>query len=262
MQYARKVLAAYCILPTAYCIDAMYEERFYRGISKPEDLVCYEVQYKETDLFCCTRGDFHGFIMGKVLFYRNQLEEYIKSRPEFRDSLVPIGDDLFAPRMVREMIEASRIIGVGPMATVAGAMAEFIGRDIAPLSDEYIIENGGDIYLRTDTERIVEVYAKDSPFSERIGISVKPDDRPCGICTSSGTVGHSLSFGKADAVCITGRSSLFADGLATCLGNIVKKKDDIPTAIEKGKAFHGVMGILIIFGESLGVWGDLEIVEI
>ncbi|OPY75525.1 MAG: hypothetical protein A4E64_01900 [Syntrophorhabdus sp. PtaU1.Bin058] len=241
----------------------MYEERFYRGIAKPRDLDCYEVQYKETDLFCCTRGNFHGFIMGKVLFYRNQLEEYIKSKPEFRDSLVPVmGDDPFAPRIAREMIEASRIIGVGPMATVAGAIAEFIGRDIAPLSEDYIIENGGDIYLRTSSERIVEVYAKDSPFSERIGISVKPDDRPYGICTSSGTVGHSLSFGSADAVCIVGRSSLFTDGLATCLGNIVKKKDDIPTAIEKGKAFPDVTGILIVFDESLGVWGDLEIVEI
>jgi ApbE superfamily uncharacterized protein (UPF0280 family) len=240
----------------------MYEERFYRRISKPKDLDCYEVQYKETDLFCCTRGNFHGFIMGKVLFYRNQLEEYIRSRPEFRDSLVPIGDDPFAPRIAREMMEASRIIGVGPMANVAGAIAEFIGRDIASLSEEYIIENGGDIFLRTDAERVVEVYAKDSPFSERIGISVKPDDRPYGICTSSGTVGHSLSFGKADAVCIIGRSALFTDGLATCIGNIVKKKDDISTAIEKGKAFPGIIGILIIFGSSLGVWGDIEIVEI
>ncbi|HOE16558.1 MAG TPA: UPF0280 family protein [Syntrophorhabdaceae bacterium] len=243
-------------------IEGMYEERFYRGIAKPKDLNCYEVKCKETDLFCCTRGNFHGFIMGKVLFYRNQLEEYIKSRPEFRDSLVPLADDPFAPRIVREMMEASRIIGIGPMATVAGAIAEFVGRDIAPFSEEYIIENGGDIFLRTDAERIIEVYAKDSPFSERIGVSVKPDNEPWGICTSSGTVGHSLSFGKADAVCIIGRSSLFTDGLATCIGNIVKKKDDIPMAIEKGKAFSGVKGVLIIFGESLGVWGDLEIVEI
>ncbi|MBP6941206.1 MAG: UPF0280 family protein [Syntrophorhabdaceae bacterium] len=240
----------------------MYEERFYRSISKPDNLDCYEVQCKETDLFCCTRGNFHGFIMGKVLFYRNQIEEYIRSRPEFRDSLVPVADDLFAPRIAREMMEASRTIGIGPMATVAGAIAEFIGRDIAPLSEEYIIENGGDIFLRTDVERVIEVYAKDSPFSEKIGILVKPGDEPYGICTSSGTVGHSLSFGKADAVCVIGKSSLFTDGLATCIGNIVKKKDDIQTAIEKGKAFPGVKGILIIFGESLGVWGDLEIVEI
>ncbi len=240
----------------------MFEERFYRKISKPDDLVCYEVQYKETDLFCCTRENFHGLIMGKVLFYRNQLEEYIKLRPEFRDSLVPVGDDPFAPRIAREMMEASRLIGVGPMATVAGAIAEFIGRDIAPLSEEYIIENGGDIFLRTDVERVIAVYAEDSPFSERIGVSIKPHDRPYGVCTSSGTVGHSLSFGEADAVCVIGRSALFTDGLATWLGNIVKKKDDITTAIERGKVFPGVLGILIIFGESLGVWGDVEIVEI
>ena len=71
-----------------------------------------------------------------------------------------------------------------------------------------------------------------------------------------------MSFGKADAVCILGRSALFADGLATYLGNIVKKKDDIAGAIEKGQKFPGIKAILIILGDQLGAWGDLDIVEI
>jgi ApbE superfamily uncharacterized protein (UPF0280 family) len=109
---------------------------------------------------------------------------------------------------------------------------------------------------------VILLYAKDSPFSEKIGIKLKPSNSPYGVCTSSGTVGHSLSFGKADAVCIVGTSSLFADGLATCLGNIVKNKDDIPVALEKGKTYLDVMGILIILGENLGVWGNLDIVKV
>ena len=240
----------------------MYEERFYRGFTQPNGLVCYEVKYKETDLLCCTKGNLKDFIEDRVLFYRHQLEEYIRLKPVFMHSLVPVEYDKFAPVIVREMVEASSEIGVGPMATVAGAIAEFVGRDIDKLSDEYIIENGGDVYLKTQKERVLMVYAKDSPFSKRIGIKIPPDEEPYGVCTSSGTVGHSLSFGRADAVCVVGKSSLFMDGLATYICNVVKQKNDIPLAIEKGRIFKGVKGILIIVGEHLGAWRDIEIVKI
>jgi hypothetical protein len=240
----------------------MYDERFYRNISKPRDMLCYEVKLNETDLFCCTKTDLRTCIEERVIFYRNQLETYIKYRPEFKESLIPVETDIFAPEIVREMIEASKHIGVGPMACVAGAIAEYAGRDIAALTDEYIIENGGDICLRTDHERVVLIYAKDSPYSEKIGIKLKGRDRPYGICTSSGTIGHSLSFGKADTACIIGDSPLFADGLATYVGNIVKNKNDVQFAIEKGKVYQGISGILIIIGDHLGVWGDIEITKV
>jgi hypothetical protein len=148
------------------------------------------------------------------------------------------------------------------MACVAGAVAEVLGRDVDPLSDEYIIENGGDICLKTHRERRVVVYAKDSPYSEKIGIRLKPRERAYGICTSSATVGPSLSLGKADAVCVVGWSALFSDGLATRLGNLVSKEDDIGSALEDGKAFPGVTGILIILGERLGAWGDLDLIKV
>lgn len=240
----------------------MYEERYYRGKMRPQDLICYEVQHKETDLFCCTKTDLSSFIQERVFFYRHQLEEYIYMKPIFQETLEPLENDPIAPAIVREMIEASALLNVGPMATVAGAVAEFVGKDLVSLSDTFIIENGGDIYLKTDVERVIQIYAKDSPFSEKIGIKLKARDFPYGVCTSSATVGPSLSFGRADAVCIVAASALFADGLATCLGNIVKKKEDIAVAIEKGRKLPGVMGILIILGEHLGIWGDLDIVKI
>lgn len=238
-----------------------YEERFYRNISHPAELVCYEVKHKETDLFCCTGRDIAGFIKGRVLAYRYQLEEYMKVNPLFRESLTPLNDDPVAPPIVREMVRASAAIGVGPMATVAGAISEYIGRDISGLTQDFIIENGGDIYLRTSVQRVIQIHAGASPFSEHIGIRIPPSGESRGVCTSSGTVGHSLSFGKADAVCILGNSALFADGLATYLGNIVKKKDDIARAIEEGQKFPGITAILIILGDQLGAWGDLDMVE-
>lgn len=234
----------------------------YRGLVRPGDLLCYEVKFKETDLLCCTRTDLKSYLEDRVFFYRHQLEEYIESRPIFRDSLVPIEGDPFAPSIVKRMIEASALLGVGPMACVAGAVAEFLGNDIAPKTDEYIIENGGDICLKTTKERIVLVHAKNSPFSEKIGIKLKGRDRPYGVCTSSATVGPSLSLGQADAVCVVADSALFADGLATSIGNSVKRKDDIPLAIERVQGFGGVIGILIIVGDRLGIWGDLEIAQV
>lgn len=233
----------------------MYEERVYRRAVNPPDLICYEVVIKETDLLCCTKGDIRDFVEERVLFYRNQLEEYIRVRRAFEESLTPLEYDALAPLMARRMLDAAAVLGVGPMACVAGAIAEFIGNDIAPLSDEYVIENGGDIALLTERERVVRIHAKDSPFSDRIGIKVLPDGKPWGVCTSSGTVGPSLSLGKADAVCVVGRSALFADGLATKVGNMVKKKDDIQGAIDAGKVFPGVQAILIILGDALGLWG-------
>ncbi len=240
----------------------MYEERTYRRVSRPADLVCYEVVCKETDLFCCTSTDLKVFIEERTLFYRNQLEAYIRQRPEFASSLAPLAADPLAPRIAREMLEASSSAGVGPMACVAGAVAEFIGRDVEPKSAEYIIENGGDIFLKTRHERKVSIYAKDSPYSEQIGMKLKAAEEAYGICTSSATVGPSLSFGRADAVCIVGRSSLFSDGLATRLGNIVHKEEDIAGAVEEGKAFPGVSAIIIIMGKTLGAWGDVDLISL
>ncbi|MCX7857268.1 MAG: UPF0280 family protein [Deltaproteobacteria bacterium] len=240
----------------------LYQDRFYRRISSPPDLVCYEVKYKETDLYCCTKSDLAELIKDRILFYRNQIEQYIKTNPLFKETLTPLKYDVFAPLIVRHMMECSQRIGVGPMATVAGAIAEHVGEDIKDLSDEFIIENGGDIYLRTKKDRIVLLYAKDSPLSQRIALKIKANDQPYGICTSSGTFGHSLSFGKADAVCVITRSAAFSDGLATYLGNIVKTKDLIPHAIWVAKKFQEVIGVVIIMGKYMGVWGDIELVKI
>ncbi len=231
-------------------------------VSKPEDLICYEVKYKETDLFCCTKEGLEDFVKERVLFYRNQIEEYIRLNPVFRESLVPLPYDNFAPPIVKQMLMCSEKIGVGPMATVAGAIAENVGEDLKDLSDEFIIENGGDIYLKTKRERYVSIYAKDSPLSLKIGLKIKPADHPYGICTSSGTFGHSLSFGKADAVCVVTRSATFSDGLATYIGNLVKSKDSIPAAIDSARKFDQLIGIVIIVGEYMGVWGKLELVRV
>ena len=240
----------------------MYEKRTYRNLVKTDDLVKFEVIVKETDLLVRAKSDLFRETRESVLKYRRQIEAYIEVNPEFQRSLIPLKEDPYAPEIVREMIRTSRLAHVGPMAAVAGAMAESVSKDLLKLSEEVIVENGGDIYLATSRERTIGIYAGDSPLSLKIGIVIGPEDSPLGVCTSSGTVGHSLSFGKADAVCILSKSAALADAAATAVGNIVKEKKDIELGLERGKEIEGVLGTLIIVGEKMGVWGNVKLTQL
>lgn len=240
----------------------MYEERTYRNLVKTDGLVKFEVIVKETDLLVRAERDLSGETRESVLKYRHQLEAYIEMNPEFQRSLIPLKNDPYGPEIVQEMIRTSQLAHVGPMAAVAGAMAESVSKDLLKFSKEVIVENGGDIYLATSKERIIGVYAGHSPLSLKIGIMIKPEETPLGVCTSSGTVGHSLSFGRADAVCILSKSAALADAAATAVGNIVHEKKDIELGLEKGKEIEGVLGTLIIIGEKMGVWGNIKLTRL
>jgi len=240
----------------------MYEKRTYRNLVKTDDLIKFEVIVKETDLLVRAERDLSKETRESILKYRYQLETYIAMNPEFQKSLIPLKDDSDVPEIVREMIRTSQLAHVGPMAAVAGAMAESVSKDLLNLSKEVIVENGGDIYLSTSKERTIGIYAGDSPLSLKIGIVIRPEETPLGICTSSGTVGHSLSFGKADAVCILSRSAALADAAATAVGNIIQEKKDIEFGLERGKEIEGVLGTLIIVGEKMGVWGNIKLIQL
>jgi hypothetical protein len=240
----------------------MYEKRTYRNLVKTNDLVKFEVIVKETDLLLRAERDLSNETRESVLKYRHQLETYIETNPEFQRSLIPLKDDPYAPEIVREMIRTTQLAQVGPMAAVAGAMAEFVSKDLLPISKEVIVENGGDIYLATSRERTIGIFAGNSPLSLKVGVVISPKDSPLGVCTSSGTVGPSLSFGKADAVCILSKSGALADAAATSVGNIVKEKKDIELGLERGKEIEGVSGLLIIVGEKMGVWGNVKLTRL
>jgi hypothetical protein len=240
----------------------MHEERTYRNLVKTDDLVNFEVVVKETDLLVRATKDLSRETRESVLKYRHQLETYIATHPEFAGSLVPLDEDPYAPRIVQEMIRTSRCANVGPMAAVAGALAEFVSKDLLTLSEEIIIENGGDIYLATSRERTIGIYAGDSPLSLKVGVLIQAEDSPLGICTSSGTVGPSLSFGKADAICILSKSAALADAAATAVGNRVKARKDIESGLETGKTIEGILGTLIIIGDRMGVWGNIRLVQL
>ncbi len=239
---------------------ADYRERTYRkGILK-NDLKVFNVTVRETDLLVSADSDLSQITLTSVQRIRSSLGSYIAAHPDFLTSLVPISYDEFAPEIVRDMMKASVKAGVGPMAAVAGAVAEHVGRDLLPHSRNVIIENGGDIYLKSMDDVNIGLFAGRSPLSDRVLIKVRNVQMPLGICTSSATVGHSLSFGCADACCVKSGSVALADAAATAVGNLVKSKRDLRNALKAGMAIEGVLGIIIIVGDQLGVMGDIELV--
>ena len=148
------------------------------------------------------------------------------------------------------------------MAAVAGAISEMVGAELLNYSEEVIIENGGDIFISSKRDRIVAIYAGNSPLSEKYGVEINAADTPMGVCTSSGTVGHSFSFGKADAAVIIASSATLADAAATAIGNMVTTREDIDKALDYARSSSLLKGVIIIKDDSMGVWGNIRLCEI
>ena len=236
-----------------------YQKRFYRELAKDSGLIGQEVIVKETDLFISAEKNIKAIAEEIVKKYRAQIEDYIRKRPEFMTSLEPISQDSMEADIIKEMIRTTALAGVGPMASVAGAISEFTGKELLSYSRQIIVENGGDIFIKSDKARTIAIYAGDSPLSNKIFIRIKPEETPIGVCTSSGTVGHSLSFGKADACVIISKSAALADAVATAACNRIKDRKDIAPSLEFALSIKGIKGAAAILGKDFGSIGDIEL---
>jgi uncharacterized protein len=242
---------------------ASYRHRCYRQLLDSGGLVPFEVKIRETDLHILATEDRREQALQLVLQLRNQLEAYIAGHPEFLTSLRPLPMDPLAPSVAKAMAAGAAAAGVGPMAAVAGAIAEFVGRGLLAAGiGEIMVENGGDIFLKRDRECLISVFAGASPLSHKVGIQIPRQQLPLGICTSSGTVGHSFSFGQADAVTVLAASVPLADAAATRLGNEIKMEGDIEGALALARTIPGVLGVLVVKGRHLGAWGDLHLISL
>lgn len=226
---------------------------------KKSNLVDFRVVIKETDLQVYAERSLAAITRDLVLKYRSHVEGYIRQYPLFAETLLPWTCPFPAPEIIRQMTEAGQMAGVGPMAAVAGAIAESVGRELFAYSSQVIVENGGDIFLKCDQPSTIGLFAGSSPLSQRIGLRIDATSAPMAVCTSSGTVGHSLSLGKADAVCITAHSGALADAVATAVGNRVGHYRDIHGAVSFAQSIAGVKGVAVILGQHMGLWGEIEI---
>lgn len=248
-------------------MEGQHVNRVYRRLHEGHDLVYFAVKIKESDLAIgVDRASYSDSLVSmcrkELLRIRAELESYILLQPSFQHALEPVQLLPSAPPLVCLMADAARQAGVGPMAAVAGAVAQAIGERLDPLVKSVIVENGGDIYLNTQRERVVAVYAGRSKFSHRIGLKIDAEQQPLGICTSSGTVGPSLSFGSADAVVIMGYPTALADAVATRIGNLIHSEEDLMKAVETAQDTPGVTGVLAIKNDTMAACGAVELVPI
>ncbi len=237
------------------------EKMIYRGLIRPGGLHSFQMEIKESNLLILADKKLSKETEEALIWCRRDIEQYIYKHPDFRVTFKPFPPEEKMPPRVRAMAEAAQEVGVGPMAAVAGAIAEFVGRKLLEHCRQVIVENGGDIFIKTKKRRRVGIYAGNSPLSERIALEIEPQNTPLGICCSAGTFGHSQSFGEADAVVILSPSASLADATATAVGNIVKDGDSIAKGLEFLKKFPLVRGGIIIKDKKMGVWGQVKIVR-
>lgn len=241
----------------------MFENRkIYRVCHQKQGLVAFNVTVKETNLNIQADKDRTEQATRAILAHRQYIENHIARFPQFADSLTPLPGPGIVPKIICEMTAAAKTAGVGPMAAVAGAVAQSVGKELLQWSPNVLVENGGDIFVKSDTETIFTIYAGSSPLSMKTGIKVARRPASFAMCTSSGSVGHSKSFGKADAVSVLAEDCALADAAATALCNQIQTPKDIGKAIDAGKAMAGVQGIIIIAGKQIGLWGALELVKL
>jgi uncharacterized protein len=243
-----------------------FGKRFYREKMGEGRFKAFTISCKDSDLwigidFESFRPEMVDFARNKLFLIRVTLEKYISNYSLFQTSFVPVNTKKGDPEIAIEMSNAAKLAGTGPMAAVAGAFSEYIGKEIQKefTVNEIVVENGGDIYLKLNHDLILSVYAGDSPLTGKIGLRIPADSTPLGICTSAGTVGPSLSFGKADAVMIASKSTALADALATAYGNIIKTEDDIPRAMELAKLNKTILSAIIICEGKIGICGQFNV---
>lgn len=229
----------------------------YRVLAQSKDLYCFRLHLGQSDLMVACDRDLRELAARSLRAHRRSLEQYITQNPFFGRALVPLAQDPQAPPIIQAMLEAAAATGVGPMAAVAGAIAQFVGHDLLPHSRELIIENGGDLFVASQQRRELAVLAEES-YLQCLTFSLEPNGSPRGVCTSSGVLGHSLSFGKADAVTVIAPSAILADAAATAICNMVQSSADIPAALAQGQRL-GAQGVIVLTRDHLGAWGCPEL---
>ena len=189
---------------------------------------------------------------------RGLLEDYIKTNPKFLHSLKPVQIPP-EPLVAKLMAEAAEEAGVGPMAAVAGVLADLAVQDMVSKGCQVaVVENGGEISAISNEPLDVAVAAGDEPLSRRFGFRLT--DFPSGVATSSGRFSHALSFGDAEAATVFCAEAGLADAAATAVGNVVKGEDHktaIQNGIKKAKSIQGVRGVLILYKGLTGTSGKI-----
>ncbi len=231
--------------------------------SRHVDEVSFQVVVGETDLWVASREDFSRELSLLVSRLRGEIRAYMALEPHFRTSLVPLPVLPQAPEIVRRMAAGARLAGVGPFAAVAGTIAQMAAEHFQSRSPEMLVENGGDIYIQGRRERVIGLLPEVNSKA-MLGLRIAGNALPLAVCSSSASIGHSLSFGQGELATVLAADGAFCDAAATALCNMLQSAEDIPLAVKQAQAWarHGLKGVFMQCGENMGMWGDFELVSL
>jgi len=217
----------------------------------------YHFEFKSTIVTIISDPSYLDAGERSLIRSRSVVEEYIRRDPVFKTTHHPHDPHPGGDPLVRRMAAESSKTGVGPMAAVAGAFAEVCLKDMVGAgAEEAIVDNGGDIAFLIRNPVRVGIFTGDSPI-RNLAFEVEPRSGPFGICTSSGTVGPSFSYGKADAAVVVSSNTTLADAAATALGNRVKKESDLRGCFNFMESLKEIEGAMVILGDRVALWGRL-----
>jgi uncharacterized protein len=235
------------------------DRSIYRGNVKTGEKYHWKITYQYSDLLLSSDKNVAGLIEEPLKEIYCYLNKCFEEDPAFLRSLSPVSIKPGYPEIIKKMCLLSAGFNVGPMAAVAGTVNEFLAEKINKYCGTLIIENGGDLYLRSKKDRILGIYVKNKYFKDSISIRIKSENMPCGVCASSGTFGHSLSLGKCDLAVVLAKSAITADAAATAVANSISSKDDILKSIKHFRNCQDIDGLLLIKEDQIGLWGNIEL---
>ena len=239
--------------------NAYADRDIYRNKISAEGRYSFRLDYKYSGLYIICDRDIGSELEEPVLsFYRN-IETVIDEHTDFEKSLVPIKAAKDLPRIIKEMCSAGEVFSVGPMATIAGALCDYLAKSLIGRCSFLMIENGGDVYIKSGDPLEVGIFTKNIYFRDKLTLLIEAGQTPCGICSSSGSFGHSLSLGKSDLVTVLSRTATIADAAATSIANTVNHEEDIDKAIARFSKYKEVEGLIIIKNKRIGLWGKLQL---
>ncbi|MBI9112298.1 UPF0280 family protein [Maridesulfovibrio ferrireducens] len=242
-----------------------------KNVTPSTEETSFQVVVEQTDLFVIAQKKLSSEVAAIIHKVRSVIKAHIFLNPQFGTSLTPVDVPEGADPIITAMAHAASLCGVGPMAAVAGAVAQEVATRLQPISENIIVENGGDIFMNSTVPRRVALLS-DPESGSKIGLIIKSDEFPVSICSSSGTIGHSLSLGSGDLVTVRSQDARLADAAATALANLLKSPADVALVIEKARtlsesltksgAEFGLDGVFVQYDSKIGAWGNIELIAL
>lgn len=232
---------------------------------RPDELVRRHFEVGETAVTIVAEERFIAIAKDSIFRSRSIIQGFIAQDPIFKVTLEPYDEPEEADPLIKKMCSAARKARVGPMAAVAGAIAEEAVRAMVEAgAKQAVVDNGGDISMFLTEPLEVGIFAGDSPIKD-LGMRFPAESRYFSICTSSSTVGPSISFGIADAAVVLAEDAALADACATRLGNEAKGMEEasMTSALDEVISIDGVKGALLIIGDRMAMRGHIpELVKV